>query len=54
MNNKIALVTGASSGIGKACVEQLAAQKCHLIITARRLDRLNELADTLAKQFCQS
>lgn len=47
MNKKIALITGATSGIGKACAETLAAQNYHLIITGRRADRLQELKSNL-------
>jgi NADP-dependent 3-hydroxy acid dehydrogenase YdfG len=47
IKNQNALVTGASSGIGKACAEQLAALGVNLVITARRFDRLKEIANRL-------
>ncbi len=47
--NKILLITGATSGIGKACAEIFAAAGNHLIITGRRSERLHELAVTLQK-----
>lgn len=40
----IALVTGASSGIGYAAARSLARRGVHVVITARREDRLQELA----------
>lgn len=47
MNPKTILITGASSGIGKACAQSLALQGNKLIITARRKDKLEALANEL-------
>ncbi len=45
--NKIVLITGATSGIGKACAEKFAAEGYNLIITGRRQERLMELKEAL-------
>ena len=41
----LALVTGASSGIGRDMARELSRRGYDLIITARRRDRLEELAE---------
>ena len=51
MENKIALITGATSGIGKACAEILAKEGCDVIITGRREDRLLELHHKITSVF---
>lgn len=42
--NKIALITGATSGIGKACAEKFASNNYNLIITGRRKNLLEEFS----------
>ena len=49
--NRIVFITGATSGIGKACAEKFAAAGDHLIINGRRKDRLDELKQSLENQY---
>ena len=43
LTGKVALITGASAGIGQACARALAQEGAHLVLTARRQERLDQL-----------
>ena len=47
MQNKVVVITGASSGIGKALAEKYVAEGCKLVLAARRIERLQ----LIEKQF---
>lgn len=49
MEKKIALITGATSGIGRASAITLAKMGFHIIATGRRTDRLEELGSEMPK-----
>jgi len=49
LRGKVALITGASQGIGLAIARALAAEGCHLIISGRKQSTLNQAAKRLAK-----
>lgn len=50
LSGKRGLVTGASSGIGTAFAHELASRGASIVLTARRQDRLDELAKTLREK----
>ena len=49
--SKIAFITGATAGFGKACAEKFACHGFDLILNGRRIDRLQQQADELEKKY---
>lgn len=47
LRGRVVLITGASSGIGEACAVQCSQAGMHVVLTARRTDRLDALAHRL-------
>lgn len=47
IEGKVIVITGASSGLGEAAARLLSAQGARVVLGARRIDRLQELVDTL-------
>ena len=48
---KIIFISGASSGIGKACAEGFASAGAHLILCARNIEKVRELANELKDKY---
>jgi short-subunit dehydrogenase len=51
LKNKTVIITGASSGIGKACAEEFARKGANLVLGARQYVALCEISRDLEKQF---
>lgn len=51
LKNKNVLITGASSGIGKAAATEFASRGAHLIITGRRKNKLTSLAEDIRSEY---
>jgi 3-hydroxy acid dehydrogenase / malonic semialdehyde reductase len=51
LKNQIVSITGASSGIGRSTAREFAKQGAHLLLMARRVDRIEQLARELTKEF---
>ncbi len=49
-NNKVIIITGGSSGIGRACAEVLGGKGAKIVVTGRDLARLNHLSETLKER----
>jgi 3-oxoacyl-[acyl-carrier protein] reductase len=49
LKGKSVIITGASSGLGKALALRLAREGCNLILSARRLEKLKELDEEIKK-----
>ncbi|GAB7106893.1 SDR family NAD(P)-dependent oxidoreductase [Streptomyces phaeofaciens JCM 4814] len=49
LRGRVAVVTGASSGIGEASAEKLAALGAHVVVLARRAERLTDLVARIEK-----
>jgi len=47
LDGKVAVVTGASSGIGEATAEALATEGATIVVAARRKDRLDDLTERI-------
>jgi short-subunit dehydrogenase len=50
MKDKVVIVTGASSGIGKALAEEFSGRGAKVVIAARSEEKLNQLGETLKKK----
>ncbi len=53
LTDRVIIITGASSGIGKAAALKFAEHKCRIVLAARRQERLEQLREEVEKAGCQ-
>lgn len=53
LKGKVVIITGASSGFGASAARMFAQEGCKVVLAARRLDRLEELAKELRSRGCE-
>ncbi len=51
LNNKVAIITGGSRGIGRAIAERFAQEGCNLMLASRTNSELEETAESIKKHF---
>ena len=51
LSGRVAIVTGASGGLGVQMAKALASQGCSIVVCARRLEKCQEVADEIASEF---
>jgi NADP-dependent 3-hydroxy acid dehydrogenase YdfG len=49
IEGKVVVITGASSGLGEATARHLSTQGAHVVLGARRVDRIQSLVDELTR-----
>ena len=49
IENKVIVITGASSGLGEASAKELSAKGAILVLAARRLERIDTLVESFLK-----
>lgn len=50
LRDRVALVGGASSGLGRACARELAREGCHVVVCSRSGEAINRTADSIGDE----
>ncbi|MBQ9006846.1 MAG: SDR family NAD(P)-dependent oxidoreductase, partial [Atopobiaceae bacterium] len=51
LTGRVAIVTGASGGLGVQMAKALASQGCNIVVMARRQQQIDEVAAEIAEEF---